>query len=65
MWSTCRNGGGEGGAEVPLTAEEKLAVSFLDRCFELDPSKRISADEALEHPFLLEVHQEDDEITLL
>jgi cell division control protein 7 len=66
MWSTCRNGGGESGAEVPLTAEEKLAVSFLDRCFELDPSKRISAEEALEHPFLKEVRPEDDdEINLL
>jgi cell division control protein 7 len=60
LWSTCRNGGGDEGAEIPLTAEEKLAISFLDRCFELDPNKRISAAEALEHPFLKEYS--DDEM---
>jgi cell division control protein 7 len=66
MWSTCRNGGGDSGAEVPLTTDEKLAVNFLDRCFELDPSKRISAEEALQHPFLKEeVQGEEDEITLV
>jgi cell division control protein 7 len=57
LWSTCRN------EDKPLTAEEKMAVSFLERCMELDPSRRITAEEALEHEFL-KMHdppsQEDD-----
>ncbi|RDW68017.1 putative mitogen-activated protein kinase HOG1 [Coleophoma cylindrospora] len=58
LWSTCRNDGGDG--EIPLTSEEKLAVRFLERCFELDPHKRISAKEALEHPFLKIAEEEED-----
>lgn len=46
LWSTCR------GEDKPLTDEEKLAVRFLDRCMDLDPSRRITAVEALEHDFL-------------
>ncbi|KAG4430500.1 hypothetical protein IFR05_014024 [Cadophora sp. M221] len=52
LWSTCRNDGGKNSREHPLSDEEILAVRFLERCFELDPNKRISAEEALEHPFL-------------
>lgn len=47
LWSTCRSDTGEG-----LTAEEKVALEFLGRCLELDPSRRISAAEALQHDFL-------------
>jgi len=47
LWSTCRSDSGE-----TLNDEEKLAVEFLNRCMELDPGRRISADEALEHEFL-------------
>ncbi|TVY81823.1 Cell cycle serine/threonine-protein kinase hsk1 [Lachnellula suecica] len=66
LWSTCRNDGGKGGSEIPLTDEEKMAVRFLERCFELDPNKRISAAEALEHDFLREdLYSEDDEIQML
>lgn len=61
LWSTCRNEGGKDGAEDPLTEEELLAVRFLERCLELDPNKRISAEEALEHEFLKEVEMSDDE----
>jgi cell division control protein 7 len=32
--------------------EERLALEFLDSCMELNPQKRISAAEALEHSFL-------------
>jgi cell division control protein 7 len=46
LWSTGRSEK----HEVP--ADEKLAIEFLSRCMELDPSKRISAEEALEHEFL-------------
>lgn len=68
LWSTCRTGGDRPGdpEPQPLTQEELLAVDFLTRCMELDPSKRISAKEALEHDFLREsqpadeVHVEDE-----
>ncbi|KAH7327736.1 kinase-like domain-containing protein [Stachybotrys elegans] len=46
LWSTCRSD------EKPLTPEERLAVQFLERCLELDPSKRITAEEAMNHEFL-------------
>ena len=46
LWSTCR------GEDAPLTADERLAIEFLTRCLELDPSKRITAEQALEHEFL-------------
>jgi cell division control protein 7 len=56
LWSTSR---GDDGAANPLSRDEKLAVSFLERCLDLDPNKRISAEEALKHPFL----KIDDEYT--
>lgn len=46
LWSTCRTD------DKPLTPDEKLAVRFLERCMELDPSRRITAEEALDHEFL-------------
>lgn len=46
LWSTCRTDG------KPLNKEEKLAVAFLERCMDLDPTRRISAKDALEHEFL-------------
>ncbi|KAK5993078.1 Cell cycle serine/threonine-protein kinase hsk1 [Cladobotryum mycophilum] len=59
LWSTCRTD------DKPLTPDEKLAVRFLERCMELDPSRRITAQEALEHEFLnlgmgLETADEDE-----
>ena len=53
LWSTCRSKDSPNG-EDPLTPEEKQAIRFLERCLELDPRKRISAKEALEHEFLRE-----------
>lgn len=47
MWSTVRTE-----ANSPFTAQERVAVDFLTRCMDLDPSKRISADEALGSEFL-------------
>ncbi|GJN86919.1 cell cycle protein kinase [Purpureocillium lilacinum] len=47
LWSTCR------GEDKPLTRHERLAVRFLEQCMELDPSRRITAAEALEHDFLV------------
>lgn len=46
LWSTCR------GEDKPLTPDEKMAISFLESCMELDPGRRITAEEALRHDFL-------------
>ena len=45
--------------------EQKQAFEFLDLCLELDPNKRVSAREALQHPFLSSAEEDqhlDDEI---
>ncbi|KAI6088369.1 kinase-like protein [Hypoxylon rubiginosum] len=47
LWSTCRSDNGK-----DLTEDEKEAIQFLQRCIDLDPTKRISAKEALVHDFL-------------
>ena len=49
LWSTCRTGTG-----IDLKDEEKKAIRFMELCLELDPQKRISAEEALQHGFLRE-----------
>lgn len=66
LWSTCRTEKRSG--EETLSPEEKGAVRFLERCFDLDPAKRISAEEALQHEFLREHDEEsgqEDEIQML
>lgn len=64
LWSTCRSEGNTD--ENPLTDDEKMAVGFLSRCLELDPNKRISAEEALDHEFLREdVYTDEDEMHML
>ena len=48
-----------------LDPEQALAFEFLDLCMELDPQKRISAANALRHPFLSNVEEDqllDDEV---
>ncbi|MCJ1229828.1 hypothetical protein MMC12_006498 [Toensbergia leucococca] len=48
-----------------LDREDKEAIKFLERCLELDPKKRISAKEALEHEFLTNrasPEREEDEV---
>ncbi|XP_044717691.1 kinase [Hirsutella rhossiliensis] len=63
LWSTCRTD------DKPLTADEKLAVRFLERCMELDPSRRITAEQALQHDFLraaqLQELADEDEVDML
>lgn len=48
LWSTVRDE-----KDRPFTEEERMAVDFLTRCLELDPSRRFSAEEALGHDLLL------------
>jgi cell division control protein 7 len=61
LWSTCRNEPGQRDESYKLAPDERLAVSFLERCLELDPNKRISALEALQHEFLAEPGLTEDE----
>ena len=45
--------------------EHALAFEFLDLCMELDPQKRVSAAEALRHPFLSSADEDqylDDDV---
>lgn len=67
LWSTCRSdpkgsgssNGGAGGSQ--LTDDERAAIEFLKLCMELDPSKRISAENALRHSFLQLDEDEEEE----
>lgn len=62
LWSTCRTEHSPTGEIGELTPDEKVAVRFLERCLELDPNKRISAAEALQHEFLAEPMTEDEDL---
>ena len=67
LWSTCRSKDHEGG-DSELSPGEKHAIKFLERCLELDPRKRISAKEALEHDFLTEdstAEMDEDEVVVV
>ena len=52
LWATNRPTGTNGITYDGLPYGEALACQFLARCLELDPTKRISAEEALSHDFL-------------
>jgi serine/threonine protein kinase len=39
------------------------ALDLLDRMLDLNPNTRITINEALEHPFLASLHDEEDEPT--
>lgn len=51
LWCTNRSKRGSDGSGG-LTEEELDAVDFMQECLELDPEKRMTAIDALEHPFL-------------
>ena len=58
----------EANSKKELEPDEKKAVKFLERCLDLDPRRRISAKEALEHDFLLNFEgpeQEEEEVQIL
>jgi serine/threonine protein kinase len=40
-----------------------LAIDLLDKMLQIDPNKRITVEEALSHPYLDLMHDENDEIT--
>lgn len=50
LWCTNRNKKTGG-----LTQDEVEAVEFMKCCLELDPAKRISAADALKHPFITDM----------
>lgn len=61
LWATGR-------VKETLRKDETQAVRFLERLLELDPRKRISAEEALEHEFLAgagESSADDDEMEMV
>jgi serine/threonine protein kinase len=41
--------------------ENPLALDLLDKMLEINPAKRITAEEALAHPYLESLHDETDE----
>ena len=43
----------------PLDWEQKLAFDFLELCMELNPQKRFSAADALQHPFLCAAEEDE------
>jgi len=60
LWCTGRTGD-KVGPKKELDEEEKEAVQFLHRLLECDPSKRITAAEALRHPFITKAFEETGE----
>jgi cell division control protein 7 len=71
VWSTGRNAKDEDGNRInPLNDDEREAINFLEQCMELDPVKRITAADALDHPFIAsaglgDLGQDDDDIAYL
>jgi cell division control protein 7 len=64
LWCTGRTGD-KTAPKKELEEDEKEAVQFLQRLMECNPAKRITADEALHHPFIAsdpddDVDDEDD-----
>eukprot|EP00828_Plagiopyla_frontata_P027212 TRINITY_DN3539_c0_g1_i4.p4 TRINITY_DN3539_c0_g1~~TRINITY_DN3539_c0_g1_i4.p4 ORF type:complete len:190 (-),score=40.73 TRINITY_DN3539_c0_g1_i4:23-592(-) len=44
-----------------ITYENEKALDLLDKMLQIDPSKRITAEKALEHPYLSTFHDPTDE----
>ncbi|KAF2268507.1 kinase-like protein [Lojkania enalia] len=59
LWCTGRTKT-ETGIKPELEEDEKEAVQFLYRLMECDPDKRITAEEALRHPFITRAFEDDE-----
>lgn len=44
-----------------ITYENPLALDLLDKMLEVNPAKRITAEEALKHKYLESLHDPNDE----
>jgi cell division control protein 7 len=60
LWCTGRTGGDKNAPKKELESEEKEAVQFLYRLLECNPAKRITADEALRHPFIAKAYEDSE-----
>jgi cell division control protein 7 len=58
LWCTGRTGD-KTAPKKELEDDEKEAVHFLYRLLECNPHKRITADEALRHPFIAKADEEE------
>ena len=67
IWSLDRPQLQKDGSRTRLKPDEVPMVEFLGRCLELDPNKRISAEEAFDDPFLVleEDGGSEDEMNVL
>jgi cell division control protein 7 len=59
LWCTGRTGD-KTQPKKELEDEEKEAVQFLYRLLECNPAKRITADEALRHPFIAKAYEDSE-----
>lgn len=64
VWSQDRAQRNKNGERTRVRPEEIPIMELLQRCLELDPKHRISAEDALQHPFLTkpEVDGSEDEL---
>lgn len=51
--------------ETYFATASPLAIDLLKKLLTFDPSKRISVDQALRHPYLEALHSEEDEVFYL
>lgn len=61
MWSTNRQPKDKAKNKLPLKDGEREAFDFLNACLEADPAGRITARDALHHPFLRSKNEDGSE----
>ena len=60
LWSVGKPVHTKDGRRTPLNDEEKTMVNFLNGCLNLDSRARMSAEQALNHPFLRQEGEEEE-----